>query len=74
MNELVVFKDLIKKSFLESNSVNALNSSDIFINLFVGDFSYALFILSSVYNLGIQSATIGGLELLTCNLGEQWSI
>ena len=35
MNELVVFKDLIKKSFLESNSVNALNSSDIFINLFV---------------------------------------
>ena len=34
MNDLVAFKDLIKKSVLESNSVNALNSSDIFINLF----------------------------------------
>jgi hypothetical protein len=33
MNELVAFKDLIKKSVLESNSVNTLNSSDIFINL-----------------------------------------
>ena len=35
MNELVAFKDLIKKSVFENNSVNALNSSDIFINLFV---------------------------------------
>jgi len=33
MNELVAFKDLIKKSVLENSSVNALNSSDIFVNL-----------------------------------------
>ena len=33
MNELVAFKDLIKKSVLNDSSVNALNSSDIFVNL-----------------------------------------
>jgi len=34
MNDLVAFKDLIKKSVLENNNVNTLNSSDIVINLF----------------------------------------
>lgn len=35
MNDLTAFKDLIKKSFLDNNPVSTLNSSDIFINLFI---------------------------------------
>lgn len=35
MDELLAFKDLIKKSVLEENSVSALNSSDIIVNLVV---------------------------------------
>ena len=35
MDELLAFKDLIKKSVLEQNSVSALNSSDIIVNLVV---------------------------------------
>lgn len=33
MNEVVNFKDVIKKSMLDTNFVNALNSSDIVVNL-----------------------------------------
>jgi len=33
MNEVTNFKDIIKKGFLDTNFVNTLNSSDIFINL-----------------------------------------
>ena len=43
MNEMTNFKDVIKKSFLDTNFVNSLNSSDIFINLVV-TFCIGLFI------------------------------
>jgi hypothetical protein len=33
MNDLTAFKDIIKKNFIDNNSINTLNSSDIFINL-----------------------------------------
>lgn len=33
MNELINFKDIIKKSMMDTNFVNALNSSDIVVNL-----------------------------------------
>lgn len=35
MNDLTAFKDLIKNSVLEASYVSSLNTSDIFINLFV---------------------------------------